>query len=291
MLALGACSSDVKESQSTVSYPTMNLISPLDGGETFATEGNYSFMLNLTRRTGSVTTSNLKIDNKDYFFETDTVSTENYTTIDGGVLIRLRNLKGYLDNSKDMPLTNGNFDITSLFYVSNISVPGYNTTPDPYPYVIGQYTAGNWSVATFQKDAAYFGSTSTYYNDEAGEQQEYKNDKMLYRVIIDAAKKKADIIIYNAKFAEPAPELKPIILAGLDVTWKRGAYEIHGENVVPQVVEGTSTTPNERYMFNKFDFYTTNVAMTKAQITYDVMGGAFKGTFSGSYVVEIDEKQ
>lgn len=287
LLTLGACSTDVEDQTQTVGYSTVNLVTPLNGGESFASKGTYKFYFNLTQMKGTVSTSNLMIDNKAYTFQTDTIS---YGYMGGnGMLIRLQNLKGYLDGNKDMPLSEANFDITSYYYVSNISVPDYVQTPNPYPYVIGQYTAGNWHVATFQEDASYFGVTTTTYAGEGGAVQGYENKEMLYRVIIDISKKTADVIIYNAKFAEPAPSLKAILLKDLKVTWGNGAYTIEGENVVPKVAEGTSWTENPTYVFNQFTMSTENKAMTKATMEYQV-AGRFMGNFSGSYVVELESE-
>lgn len=291
MMILGACSSDVKDSQLTVTYPTVNLITPLDGGETLATAGKYTFQLNTTKLMGSVSTSDLKIDNRDYRIETDTVKYENYTTSMGGTLIRMRNLKGYVDNNKDMPVNVTGFDLNNLTYhtlIHNIAVPGYNY-PEEYTFVVGQYTAGDWYVATIQKDASYFGKTTTTYADitEPGKTKTYENENMVYRVIIDITKKTADVILYNAKFAEEMPKaLTAIILKGLNVTWHKGSYEIEGENIVPEVVEGNSTTPNEGYMFNKFKFATMDVNLLQASITYEVRNGAFKGEFHGKCALE-----
>lgn len=284
LLAMGACSSEVDDQTQTVSYPAVNLISPHDGGEPFASKGSYKFFLNLTQSKGTVSTASLMINNKAYTFQTDTVS---YGYVGGnGMLIRLRNLKGNLDGNKEMPLLGANFDITSFFYVANISVPGYTQLPDnAYPYVIGQYSAGDWDVATFQEDASYYGETTTSYAGQEGALQSYKNESMLYRVMINLEKKTADIIIYNAKFAEPAPTLQAILLKDLKVTWKRGAYTIEGENLIPGVAEGSSWTENPNYVFNKFTMNTINKEMTQAEMEYQV-AGRFQGNFRGSYVVE-----
>lgn len=286
LLALGACSTEVEDQTQTVGYAAVNLITPLNGGEPFASKGSYRFFLNLTQAKGTVSTSSLMIDNKAYSFQTDTVS---YSYIGGqGMVIRMQNLKGNLDGDKDMPLSGANFDITSYYYVANISVPGYSQLPEnSYPYVIGQYTAGNWDVATFQEDASYYGVTTTSYAGEGGALQSYTNEEMLYRVIIDIDKKTADVIIYNAKFAEPAPTLQAILLKDLNVTWNQGSYSITGEEVVPGVAEGASWTDNPNYVFNKFEMTTTNRKLTQADMEYQV-AGRFNGHFSGSYIIDFN---
>ena len=285
LLAFGACSTDVDDQTQTVGYSTVNLVTPINGGESFASKGSYKFFLNLTQMKGTVSTSSLMIDNKAYSFQTDTVS---YSYMGGqGMIITMNNLQGYLDGDREMPLSDANFDITSYYYVANIAVPDYAQVPDPYPYVIGQYTAGNWSVATFQEDAAYYGVTTTSYTSQNETMQSYTNEDMLYRVMIDVDKKTADIIIYNAKFAEPAPTLQAILLKDLKVTFGNGAYSIEGENIVPGVAEGTSWTENPNYVFDTFKMTTLNKELTQADMSYQV-AGRFNGNFNGSYIVKFE---
>ncbi len=286
MLALGACSTDVEDTVTTARYATCNLVSPQGEGESFASKGIYGFYFNMTKGVASVSTNDLKIDNMSYSFTTDTAAYRNYAYQEGE-LIRMKDLKGYLNNNRELPVNEANFDITSLFYVSNVPVPGYSTRPVSFPYVIAQYDAAGWSVATFQEDAAYHGTTLTMYQDSEGKPQSFENPDMLYRVIIDVDKKKADIIIYNAKFAAAMPKpLTAIILKGLEVTWKKGGYEIKGTDIVPEVVEGTSTTPNAQYAFNNFTFSTDGKAMVSAKVAYQV-AGRFIGSFEGSYVADV----
>lgn len=285
LLSLGACSSDVADTTQSVRYTTVNLISPLDGSEPFATEGAYTFDLNLTRLYGTVSTTNLKIDNKDYSFTTDTVSTLNYTGMQG-FYIRFSNVKGYLGGDRTMPLSDANFDITSLFYTPGRTVPGYPEKQENMPYVVGQYTAGDWYVSTLQKDATYVGKTTTAYVDEAGAQQSFENEGMYYRIIMDTDKKTADVIIYDAKFASAAPQLTGILLKGLPVKFGRGSFTIDVQDVIPQVVDGTAWTDLPRFTFNSFSVSSTNKDMTKIQMNYTV-AGIYQGSFSGACVVEL----
>lgn len=285
LLSLGACSTDVEDTTQSVRYTTVNLISPLDGSEPFATEGAYTFDLNLTRLYGTVSTTNLKIDNKDYSFTTDTVSTLNYTGMQG-FYIRFLNVKGYLGGDRTMPLNNANFDITSLFYSPGITIPEYPEKQENMPYIIGQYTAGDWYVVTLQKDATYVGKTKTTYPGQDGTEQTYENEGMYYRVIMDTDKKTADIIIYEPQFASSAPKLKSIRLKGLPVKFGHGSFTIDAQDVIPQMVEGTSWIDVPNFTFNSFSVSSTNKEMTKIKMDYTV-AGAYQGSFSGACVVEL----
>ena len=284
-LALGACSTDVADTTQSVRYTTVNLITPLDGGESFASEGAYTFDLNLTRFYGKISTTSLKIGTKDYSFTTDSVSTLNYTG-NQGFYIRLLNANGYLDNDRSMPVTNANFDITSLFYTPGSSVPGYSEKQDYMPYIIGQYTAGDWKVATIQKDATYVGTTTTSYTDADGATQTYENKGMYYRLILDIDKKTADIIIYDAKFAAPAPQISGIRLKDLPVKFGDGVYTIDADDVIPGMVDGNDWTETPKYVFNSFSFSTTNKELTKASMDY-IVAGVYTGHFEGACVVEL----
>lgn len=282
LLALGACNSEVDDTTQTVVYNTVNLVTPLDGGESYASKGKYMFYLNMSKGKGSVSTSSLMINNKACSFHTDTV-TYGYGG-GNGVLIRLQNLNGYLDNDKTMPLSKDKFDITSYYYVPTMMIPGYAQMPQPYPYVIAQYTVGNWQVSTFQEDCSYIGETKTSYAGQGGVAQSFSNKDMLYRVIINIDKKTADVIIYNAKFAAPAPTISAILLKDLKVTWGKGSYTIEGKDIIPSVVEGTGWQENQKFVFNNFKLFTTNPEMTDADMSFTV-AGMYYGQFVGSYVV------
>lgn len=288
LLSLGACNNEVADYTQSVKYTTVNLITPLDGGESYATEGSYTFDLNHTQGNGTISTSSLKINNKDYTFTTDTVRMLNYT-VQQGVLVRFQNVKGYLDRNTSMPLTDANFDITSLFYIPAIELPGYRQWQEYMPYIIAQYKAGDWYVATMQKDATFIGKTTTGYVDSNGTEQKYENSDMYYRLIIDIEKNKADLLIYKPKFASVAPELTGIRLKDLDVKYGYGSFSVEAENVVPGVAEGNDWTDNSKYVFNKLNITTTNKELTEISIDYTV-AGAFKGSFKGSCVLALDAK-
>ncbi len=285
LLTLGACSTEVDDTTQSVRYTTVNLITPLDGSDAYATEGAYTFDLNLTRLYGTVSTSNLKIGNKEYSFTTDTVSTLNYTGM-YGFFIQFNNVQGYLNSDKSLPLTNANFHITSLFYYPETSVPGYSEKQENMPYIIGQYTAGDWYVVTMQRDATYVGTTTTSYLDIDGSAQSYENTGMYYRLIFDIDNNTVDVIIYQAKFASAAPQLTGILLKNLPVTFRNGAFSIDAENVIPSIIEGSSWTELPSYVFNTFSLSSTNTSLTKIRMNYTV-AGSYHGTFEGACVLEV----
>lgn len=290
-LMFSACSTDVKDSTTTVAYASANLITPLDGSDTYASAGTYSFFFNLTQNKVSVYTDNLMINNTASKFSTDTVTCDNrvVSVDDGGVgqVITINNAKGYLDNSTSYPITNSSFMLTSLAYRYNGNYPGINFTYPQGVMIVGQYRIENLcDVKTFYPDASFYGSTTSSYVDNDGNTQSYTNKDMLYRVVMDLKKNTASVVIYEAKFAEPQPKLTGIILRDLKVTYHNGGYSITGSNIVPEVIEGVSTTPNEKYVFDTFSLMTTSADLVDASINFQV-AGKYKAFFTGSYIVRV----
>lgn len=278
-----SCNTENVDNVTTVTYGTSNLIVPLDGSQPFASSNVYSFMFDLTNNKVSCYTSNLLIDNRTYSFVTDTVACKN-EAINYGQLITIKGAKGYFNNDVTLPIHDYEMYITSLYNYLNVNAPGVTGNTYAAPALVGHYRIGDkYSVRTFSDDSYYMGTTTTSFPGQDGSLVAYENKDMTYRVVIDVDKDKADVVIYNAKFAQAAPELAGIILFGLDVKWTGNGYSIEGENVVPQVIEGSGSTPNDKYTFNKFYFRTTNDNLTQASIEYTV-ANVFKGAFSGNYL-------
>lgn len=288
-LLLTACDMGSSDSTQSVNYLSANLVTPKDGSASFATPGTYTVFMNITQGTLSIATNNLMINNTAYSFATDTTQVKSEivnTEMGNGQTITIDNPKGFFNNNRTLPLLNGKFVISSLNY--KYGGQGANLSQTPlyaYPVIISHYDVGSdYTVRTFPPDACYLGNTSTTYPTEAGTGSYYNKD-MVYRVeITDFAKKKANVYIYQAKFAEAAPTLTGVVLKDLNISWENNYYTISGENITPGVIEGTQTTPNDKYVFDKFNFTTVGPDMTNANITYEV-AGKFKGSFSGSYML------
>lgn len=295
---LASCGIDHTESKATVNYRTCNLITPLDGGESVASVGIYTFDFNLTESKVTTSTSNLICNNINYFFTTNEVSFSQYPPYDGMVYY-FSGMKGNVNNSSITPLENPKFLLTSNFVYVN---PGYTPSGHPGlifngtqipPLVIASYQVGSeFKVRTFASDAFYTGVTNTEYPNMTGGTDHNQNKDMYYRVLIDVAKKKAEVIFYEAKFSnsDREPKKVAIVLEDLDITFGDGFYEIKGENKVPKLFEAGQLEDYPSFTFQTFYMKTTGEAMNGAEMNYVVnntmaqgMTVTYKGSFSGIY--------
>lgn len=281
-LTLSSCSIGNDETSQTVSYGVVNLISPLDGSAPSVSLGWYNIEFNFSKNYARVMCKDLMIDNISHQLISDTLK---YKGNDTGDVIIMDSFRGMVDGSSDLTLNNASFEITSQTNPIPASTVGSTSAVDSYGYVtvLANYNIGSrWNVKTFYPDACYKGTTITTYPDSEGGLARFTNNDITYRIVFEQDLKKANVAIYNAKFAEAAPTLACITLEKLDVTYSTGKYVISGKDIVPKVVEGGASTPNEKYTFNSFTL-TPASNLTDATIQYQV-ATVFNGSFTGSYL-------
>lgn len=297
MLALGACStSTVDDTTQTISFFTNNLVTPLDGGAPFLTTSQYSCFFNMTKGVANLSTSDLTIDNQKQTFTTDTVPFKWYTLSSGaGVtqLIKVDGAKGNVNNNVDLPLGNVVTTITGAFYWNPTNIAGIDAVRFPGSMAFINYNIGSkYMVQTVQPIAFYCGTTHTSYSIQ-GAAKAFSTDKITYRVMLNLDQKKAEVVMYDAAFADGMPSLTCIRLKDLDFTLERGNYVISGANVVPQTPDAGSMTDNDSYVFESFNMTMTNTKLTNTRMDFEVvakpMGNAkFTGQFNGSCLVKVE---
>ncbi|MDE6010274.1 MAG: hypothetical protein K2F87_02345, partial [Muribaculaceae bacterium] len=97
----------------------------------------------------------------------------------------------------------------------------------------------------------------------------------------------ATVTIYNIKFAPQSPTMKAVILNNLTVTLGRHGYTVTGQDVIPEVPEGTTTTEYRNFPFKSFTLSTSNDLLTEASCAYIVEATigertmTFRGEFTG----------
>ncbi len=297
-LFMSSCNVGSGENYQNVAYYPTNLIIPSDGSAPVMSQGYYPIKFDFNDGTAAVSGA-LEINDKKYSFAADPVKYVDYgyKQVIKGVSGMFTNGTQEMKNGKFMisayDALPENFNPMKVFtpIVKNDNsgtsfLPGTIITPvaQSVPAIfVGYYQMGDqYNVHTISTDSFYCGTTTT----NAGA----NSDKTVYRVIMDIKKKKATLLIYEAKFAEGMPSLSAIILPELDVVVNSNGYEIKGNNVVPLVPETDSLmgelsecTPNEDYIFNSFRMNTVDQMLTKVNMSYSV-AGRFSGQFSGCYV-------
>lgn len=284
---LTSCDFDTKDSTHTTPTKACNLITNLDRHTSVLSTCEYTFLENLTQNTISVSTGDLKINNRDHSFSSDP---QDYKMYSNGYLyaVVINNIKANFDNDPTLPIRNYKALFTTGFFDTEAIVSGLDNWRIEYPMLINQYYVGDeYSVKTIQPLCYYSGDT--YIDNVNGSfgPDAYKNNKMLYRVKLDIDKNKAQVVIYNAKFAEAMPvELEAVVLEDLDVNLDNETYTITGYDVVPKMPDGGALTPNNKFIFNEFELnFNGDDTLTKANITYKV-ANMYKGSFRGSYIIE-----
>ncbi|MDE7109970.1 MAG: hypothetical protein K2O49_08415 [Muribaculaceae bacterium] len=305
-MALTSCEPSTGEATQTITYPSLNFVTQLDGSGSMLSWGSYTFNFNYTEQKESVATSNLVVNNTTYAFSTNGVRYEDISPSRGmglyaegfagntGTSYQLEDCAffissfpipegvEYVPNKKWIPIIqDSNNPNKSDYHPGAMYRPNY----DIPPLLVGRYRIGNlFDVVTCSTDMSFFGVTVTSYPPD----NSYTTDKMIYRVFLDIKKNTADVVIYDAKFAEPAPALATVYLPSLKLTLKDGNYEIEGTDVVPMVPEGegndATLLPYPNFTFKHFKLSTVpGSLLSKVDVEYQV-GAMFKGVFSGKYV-------
>ncbi|MCH5229402.1 MAG: hypothetical protein J1F12_05340 [Muribaculaceae bacterium] len=276
LVAFTSCGKSESTITQTYNLNAVNLITDVTDGSTFASEGWYYFDLTISDMKGSVAASNLILNNTAVNF---TSAVEPYTST--GYDIYFKNLTVPSQN-----VTDGNFLLSPYFYFPKM----YNITsadmyvPQASLVLIANYNVGeNYKVKTFQKNTFYVGKTTTQYN-MMGVDQTYETEDIYYQLSLDLKESKAQLLMFNAKFSnvEQEPKKAQINLNDLKVEYTDGVIKVYGENIIPEVVEGNATTPNEDFIFNTIEFTTTSEDLTQCEIKYQV-AGRFYGSFTGAY--------
>lgn len=188
-------------------------------------------------------------------------------------------------------LTDLKFELTSVYnsvdYIDGLpaqSVPMYHTPNGAYiKYTVMNYNVGNnMSVKTLWGDMVFNGTNETRYPDAQGNTVIYANDKMQYRLTMNLKEMKGTVIIYGAKFAEMMPEIKAIVIEGLEIKLSGEGYVVSGINIVPKVLEGNKLVENAKYTISDFTMTSTG-DLVGAHVNFNI-GGRYNCLFFGRYL-------
>lgn len=283
MLGAVSCNDSGNGDERTLNFnvPCINIVTMLNDNSTVASNGIYTFDLNISKMTGTVSATGLIVDNTAMDFTTNEATYKS-----SGYNVFFENTSATVNGNSSYSITNGTFLATPAFWYPQDFI---GNPPSPY-MVVASFNIGNlYSVKTYPTDAVYMGTTKTSYTMQ-GMQQNAENKNIFYQVKINPTEKKANLAMYNAKFSDSPnePTKTAIYVKNLDVEFSPSGITITGENVIPDVLEGSSTTPNERYVFNTISFKTTNEKLNECQISYEVAGMYF-GEFTGNYIMNNEE--
>lgn len=283
-LMLTACGGNDYVMTHSFTAPTVNLITSVEDGSTIMSKGYYTFNLTTSAQTGTIGGQDILINNASMSFRTEEMAYSSPSLYEA----IFKNVSTTTTGSLTYPLTNGNFLATPFYYFPGffgINSPYNPSTAQGIPdIVVASYNLGDaYTVKTFQENTFYKGKTNTTYPFQ-GSVQNFTTEEIYYGLILNLADKKATIIMYNAKFSgvEAEPVKAQVILKDLTIDCTGGQITVKGENIIPEIAEGTTTTPYPSYTFDNIEYKTTSNDLTQATITYKV-AGIYNGSFAGAY--------
>lgn len=277
--------------QSTV-YICANHVTAPDG-QAFATNANYTMTFYYMLGTASVSTSDLSLGYGNMGFLTNGMDLTTTYYQYNGQRLDVTSFSGGTGSGNGVTVAN-----LGGFTSSIVNILGTNDPINPmYPFIsriplVMSYKANNdYTVKTFMPDAIYTGNTTIA--TVGSEADPFQNDAIRYRVVFDKDFKKADVIFYNAKFADRMPVTINFVLQDLDVEFNRNGYVLKGENLTPSLYESDGLTPAPNYQVTSFEWINTSDDLTVSSARYTVQIGPaqYLGTFQGFYVLSKSEKE
>lgn len=300
-MGLTSCNlnSDEGDNYQSFNYSVCNLVTPLSGGNSFATFDTYNLVYYIYAGNVTVTSTSLSLGIGTTSFTTAPMpyTVQAYGTIQNYLEVTKFNGGQALGNGATISNLSG-FTSQWLNFLPSETVPMIKYPVNYTPALVISYLAEyDYNVRTFSPDAIYGGSTSV--SIVGAPMPPYTSDGVYYRVIFHNDLKQADVIFYNAKFAEMMPALN-FVVRNLDVVYNRSGYSIQipaGQYIVPEMQSGQSGTllPFEKYRFTSFNLVPTSTDLTNAMITYNIdqidpevdlntAVASFNCSFQGAYV-------
>lgn len=285
--------------QTSIAVPVYNLFTPINGdGNPFVGSAIYSFTVVYPAETITISTNNLSNPNgTSGSFTTKPLSFDaKYYTVDDTGRESI-SVKSQDPNDSGISIYDLNCLLTQAVYfpprvTDTDALPEYHGLNwhrpiSSYHYVFAQFQYGDdYNVRSFWYDQTFKGQTITSYPSGTG-MTTYNTEGISYRVVMQLKKDgsisdKADLIMYDAKFAEPQPELSYIVLKDLNLQFTNEGYTITGDDVIPLVAENGEYTPYPAFVFNNFKASVSG-NLTGVSMAFTV-AGRFSGNFTGSCI-------
>lgn len=284
MLGMVSCNNGSTSTQ-TITIPICSLVTPINGGaDVSVTEGTYTFNMDNSLGTIALSTTGLEVDGSKYSFSTDPVKSTSVNDPKRGTILRVTSTSpGIATGATSLALSDLSCSIYPYVIYDLPYVPGINTTMVQVQPIIISYKIGDYLVRTFQSDTFVSGMTVSEFKNKEGLIDSYTNTSTLYRVVMNIPKKTANVVLYSVKFAEQMPEIKTMLLKDLSLTFDASGFTVKGSNIVPSVVENTTSVPNDKFPFDSFVLKTIGNDMTDIICDFNV-AGRYKGSFSGSVI-------
>lgn len=287
IIGLTSCLSDEDGTEVNYNLVASNLIIPDDASHPVIAQSNANYQLTYKSNNSSVSiaTTDLELNGGEVSFTSSEMKYLPVSAIDdNGNPVQTLSFSG----GTASVIGNSGLQMTDLSGCQTNYVYGLNIVGDIIkgtvnsPIVVMQYKIGAYTVKTFQSNSYFRGTTKTSYSMR-GEEQIYVTEDAFYRVQFSKDMKKADVVLYNVKFAEIMPKpIQAIYIRDIPVVWSSAGYHLTVTDYIPSMLEGTEVTPVESRKFNSFELWTTSSDLTEVSCKY-VVAESYKGEFSGRY--------
>lgn len=279
-LAASSCDDNKNDwAENTINIQTQSpaVVIPVYGDEEAEFVPEYTLRYSQSLEDGKVIMKSMNAitlpDGSKFSFETPS------TTPGGNKLTTTVEPMPFVSNGLNLRL---NARLTQQYYNYNVSTGNVEYVSN-FPVSLAVVNIGSkYTLKTFQTKSCFSGKTTTLINGE----NPYTNSDILYEVQADIVNRKATVVIYNAKFAEAAPNIRVLRLRNLSIVPDRtSGYLVEGSSITPEVLEGSEWIPNQRFVFDSFKLQPTNDNLSIASINYRV-AGVYTGNCVGSYIVQ-----
>lgn len=290
-LALTSCNNDSSEPTSTVSnvIPTYNLFTDPTGSQApFVGIGNYNYTMTYPETTATIMVSSMPVPGgSNISFTTDPVPFKvYYWDMDNDKKAEVVDLGSGIKSSNPAVSDIKCILSQAAYAPAEVKVPGFADRFVPsslFHFTLMHYYYNNWFVRTFWPDMTFRGTTTT---SGPGMDSAFESNLTSYRVVMqrnddNSLKNKADLIMYNASFAQNMPPIT-IVVKDLDLAFNNNGYEITGTNVVPYMIESDELQLTPKFTFDNIKLSVTgDLTSMTSQFT---VAHVFKGLFIGQSI-------
>lgn len=273
---LTACTSSNQGNTMTSQISLINVVNNLTTGETTASLGGYSVKFDWEGATAQIQSNSIVLGGQSYPLLT---SAGAYKVESGGTT-HITGLTGMIGSGTALPME-----------FIKCTLPLVYTDPADKDQR-GQFlkmsflAGGMFEVKTLAGVSTFFGNTTTSYQGVTGEER-FSSNNIGYAIAIRPSEMKANLLMYNAKFAEAMPMTVNIVLEDLPIQITPSGYSIKSSDVVPKSIlsyEVGEAIP--AYTFTNLEV-SSDMDFTNLYINFTV-AGKYEGYFSGTCVAPSD---
>lgn len=294
-LTLASCSTDTKDSYSTINFGEYNLYTDLNNPSEPAQVSSalYRLKLNWTRGCVDITSSDMMVNNQKIEFETDTMAYQPvYLSSGSGSYVEMGCFSKMGNVGKGAKVTDLDaFFTTGVYYVSSLYVPEFETTSGGtgMRLVMGYDLEDRYHVQTLWPLCFYMGKTYASKGTET-----YGTLNTAYRVELNFVKNTARMAIYYPEFSAADKDVpQAIVIEDVPIVMTHDSYYLQASAPKTRVLgkndkNEVALIENDQYKVTDFSLYTTSKDLT--DVTIDLKVDGYSVNFNGCSIVKANNQ-